>query len=310
MIANQNYQKIAFDLANSDISREVFAVTSYFLSPSEMSLHRFLRAMESLVQMSHEDLDREVNRCLELTQVNLAAILWQSIVDAPSRMTEKSAILLTIQLGEKSKNNALKYLAAHCLYTNGLYQRSSTLLARIPGADLNVLYLEGMCHFKLGEFADALACFGNALSIEPSDAQSRKFRCLSLIQLNRSAEAREDLEKIWQIEKSLDLLLALVSIQIKSNEPKEDISKQFKLAGEICSNSKIAVENDTLSAFIDLAIEHKSLYEDLLDDLNLLGLSHSHLGVLTTYLQREAAIGISSSTIKLQRLVEFCLSKS
>jgi tetratricopeptide (TPR) repeat protein len=308
MNTGQNFQKIAFDLNNSDISPEVFSVIAYYLSPSEMSLFRFLKAMESFSQMTTDDLDREITTCQNLTQVNLSAILWQSIEDAPSKAMAKSATLLAIRLGERTKDNPLKYLAAHCLYANGHYQRASALLARIPGADLNVVFLEGMCHFRLGEFDDALGCFKNALSIDPNDDQSQKFRCLSLIKLNRHSEARPELELIWQKEKSLDLLLALVSTQILASEPKEAIALQFAIAEKICKHYKIVIENGTLSAFIDLALKNKLDYEDILDWLAKLNLNQSHLGVLTTYLSQEASSGITSSGTKLQKLVELSLS--
>ncbi|MEI8024720.1 MAG: hypothetical protein WCI18_00085 [Pseudomonadota bacterium] len=309
MLTAERFHSIVFERDKVDISLPLFAATSYFISPSEPSLERFLKAMQTLAGETGDEIDREFKTYFDLTNTNIAELFWLSISDSPSDAHSKSAILLVIKLAEKSKNNPLKYLAAHCLYENSLFKECSALLARIPGADINVLLLEGMCYFQMKQYFDSLSCFENILKLDPKDTMSQKFRCLSLMKLGRGSEALEGLSGLWVELKSFEFFALWVDSVLKFSEFKDSIWAGFDKLKEMIPREALFVDADSLSIVIEAAfLTAEPFKSKLFHNISELISDPNLIGSLAHFLARESANGMTENSQFVSTLLEKLLS--
>lgn len=75
------------------------------------------------------------------------------------------------------------------------------LMARPTDAKLHGY--EGVCLFRLGEFAEAEPCFGRATALDPRFADAGVKRCQCLDRLHRYDEAL-DLAREWHVQRPND----------------------------------------------------------------------------------------------------------
>ena len=308
MLTAEKFHAIVFERDKVDISLPVFAATSYLISPSEPSLERFMKAMRALSQETGDEIDREFKTYFDLTNTNIAELFWLSISDSPSEAQSKASILLAIKLAEKSKNSPLKYLAAHCLYENSLYKEASALLARIPGADTNVLLLEGMCYFHMKQFFDSLSCFENILKLEEKDVLSRKFRCLSLIKLGRGQEAIDGLSELWLELKSFDIFGLWVDAVIRWSSDKELLFNGFGSAKVLLRDGSFTVDGDSLSMILEgFLTADEPLKGRLFGEISDFVMNPKLAGILASFLARESEKGMTENSAYFLKLMEISL---
>jgi len=305
VITAERIHAMVFERDKVGISLPVFAATSYLISPSEPSLERFLKAMGALAGETGDEIDREFKTYFDLTNTNIAELFWLSISDAPSDAHSKSSILLAIKLAEKSKNNPLKYLAAHCLYENSLFKECSALLARIPGADTNVLLLEGMCYFHMKQYFDSLSCFENILKLDAKDTMSQKFRCLSLIKLGRGSEAIEGLSGLWLELKSFELFALWVDAVLRFSESKDSLWSAFDSAKERILSGTFFADAESVSIVVEAGFTAKEpLKAQLFQRLSELISDPKIIPNLAHLLARESAKGMTENSQYLTTLLE------
>lgn len=308
MLTAERFHAIVFERDKVDISLPVFAATSYLISPSEPSLERFIKAMSALSQATGDEIDREFKTYFDLTNTNIAELFWLSISDSPSEAQSKTSILLVIKLAEKSKNNPLKYLAAHCLYENSLFKESSALLARIPGADTNVLLLEGMCYFQMKQYFDSLSCFENILKLDEKDALSRKFRCLSLIKLGRGKEAVEGLSELWLEMKSFDMFSLWVDAVLRYSDNKELVFHGLHAAKPLFNDGSFLVDGESLSVVLEaLLTADEPIKGRLFSEISYFVINPKLLGTLSSFLARESEKGMTENSGYFAKLMEASL---
>ena len=309
MLTAERFHSIVFERDKVDISLPVFAATSYLISPSEPSLERFLKAMQVLAGETGDEIDREFKTYFDLTNTNIAELFWLSISDSPSEAHSKSAILVVIKLAEKSKNNPLKYLAAHCLYENSLFKECSALLARIPGADINVLLLEGMCYFQMKQYFDSLSCFENILKLDSKDTMSQKFRCLSLVKLGRGSEAMEGLGVLWLELKSFEFFALWVDAIVRFSESKDSILTGFEKVRKIIPRESLSIDADSLSIVIEAAfLAEEPIKSKIFHNIAELISDPKLIGTLAHFLTRESANGMSENSQFISILLEKLIS--
>ena len=305
MLTAERFHSIVFERDKVDISLPVFAATSYFISPSEPSLERFLKAMQALSGETGDEIDREFKTYFDLTNTNIAELFWLAISDSPSDAHSKSAILLVIKLADKSKNNPLKYLAAHCLYENSLFKECSALLARIPGADINVLLLEGMCYFQMKQYFDSLSCFENILKLDSKDTMSQKFRCLSLIKLGRGSEAIEALSGLWLELQSFEIFALWIDAVLRFAESKDSIWAGFDKVKEMIPREALFIDADSFSIIIEAGLlTSEPMKSKLFHKISELITDPRLIVSLAQLLARESASGMTENSQYLAMLLE------
>lgn len=303
MLSAERFQELLFDRDKVGTSNTVFHALAYYLSPSEPAVYKFLKAFDELTKNSVEEIEQEFQVYFDLVGENIAELFWQAISDSSEDSLKKSAIILTIKIAEKAKNPALKYVAAHCLFENNLFKEASRMLSHIPGANIDVVSLEGLCFFHLKEYQDALSCFLNVLSIDPEDQLAKKFRCLCLVKLGRSAECKDELASLWKIERSIDLFIVYLASELQTLNPSHELSlKLVKDCLDQASHVAIAMDAKSLDTFLTLTFEQSPDWRPLLlgwirdQDLHV-----THIPVLSKFLA-DASIGGMNNDSKLIQL--------
>jgi len=307
MLTAERIHELMFEREKSGITSMVYAAVAYYSSPSEPSLYKFLKSLDELLKNSTEEIEEEFQRYFDVVGENIAELFWQAISDCSSENLTKTTIILTVKMAEKTRNQGLKYIAAHCLYENKLFKESSKMLAMIPGANPDILIMEGMCFYHLNQTKDALASFESALSLAPNDQTANKFRILCLVKLNRSDECLVELDALWQQEKSAELLMVYLDCCLKAE------SMQHLFAAALLLGSEIALTMDESSfrGFLKFACEQSQENRfEILNWLTLQPLQFTYLSHLTQLLTEIAVNGPSQETSLIQLMIEKIVVKS